>query len=146
MIYIFTQFIVFNQNFSSVKTIWIRNLIRVEAEMSYRRNARTKETETACNLCGLHHESVLSQRGSKKRQKAPAMVKSRNRRSPLRRQARRVMSLGDLPNGCSVHSTPSNETVGSDNESSMNLNHLKRQVLEYIVDEKPAKRSRKSRR
>lgn len=55
------------------------------------------------------------------------------------------MSLGDLPNGCSVHCAPSNETVGSD-ESSMNLNHLKRQVMEYIVDEKPAKRRRKSHR
>lgn len=121
--------------------------------MSYRSNARTKETETACNLCGLHHESVLSQRGSRKRRIATAMMRSKTRRSPprrqarrpLRRQARRVMSLGDLPNGCSVHCAPSNETVGSD-ESNMNLNHLKRQVMEYIVDEKPAKRRRKSRR
>lgn len=114
--------------------------------MSYKRNTRAKETETACNLCGLHHESILSQRGSKKRQKATAVTKFRSRRSPLRRQAKRVMSLGDLPNGCSIHGAPSNETVGSDDESSMNLNYLKRQVLEYIVDEKPAKRRRKSRR
>lgn len=114
--------------------------------MSYRSNARSKKTETACNLCGLHHESILAQSGSKKRQKATAMMRSRTRRLPLKRQARRVMSLGDLPNGCTVHCAPSNETVGSEDESSMNLNHLKRQVLEYIVDEKPAKRRRKSRR
>lgn len=109
--------------------------------MSSRRNARSRKTETPCNLCGLHHESAFLQGGRKKKREAPAAARSRSRRSPPRRShLKRAMSLGDLPNGCSVHGASS---VGSDDESSVNLNHLERQVMDYIVDQKPAKRHRK---